>query len=206
MTAKQWTFKELAKADAATLEKILRTGPAPDWEQMNGYIYNGWNLTPPARLLSGEKFKKGFLKKSDGKVWGYNEYVEQDKRGLNGQWNTMLKNGRPNHMGFYRISYVQDEPPQKFFRPYEHLGYFNYNLPENKGIYLFFRTIRDFIVLPNRDDHSLILCKAYVHIAPGLNFFYCYFMLGHREPIAFAPWETPASRKSHGKRYHLQAA
>jgi len=188
MAEKEWTFEELAKTDTAALEKLLRTCPAPDWEQMNGYIYNGWNLTPAARLVSGEKFKKGFLKKTDGRVWGYNEYVQQDKQGMNGAWNTLIKNGRPTHMGFYRISYVKEEPPQKLFQPYAHTGHFDYNLPENKGAFFFFRTIRDFIVLPNPGDHSVILCKAYAQVPPGLNFFYCYFMIGHREPIKYKPW------------------
>ena len=55
----KWTFETLAQCDKATLENILLTGTPPDVEQLNGYIYCGWNHEPVGKL-SGEKFKKGF--------------------------------------------------------------------------------------------------------------------------------------------------
>ena len=43
-------------------------------------------------------------------------------------------------------------------------------------------------VLANPEDHELILCKAYFQLLhPSVNLFYCYFLLGRREPIAFEP-------------------
>jgi hypothetical protein len=47
--------------------------------------------------------------------------------------------------------------------------------------------IRDFVVLPNPGDHGLLLGKAYLKL--GLSVFYSYFLLGHRQKIAFEPWE-----------------
>jgi hypothetical protein len=69
-----------------------------------------------------------------------------------------------------------------------HLAHFNYDLPIHKLTLSFFRVIRDFVVLPNEDDHSLMLCKAYLRISENINIFYCYFLLGHPEEIRYLPW------------------
>ena len=101
-----------------------------------------------------------------------------------------LSNGRPTQLGYFRSDLVKEEPPQPLYKPYQHLGHFNYDLPDmNKSIYFFFRVIRDFVVLPNPGDHSLMLCKAYLQfIYPSVNVFYCYFLLGHRLKIEHLPW------------------
>ena len=43
MPSKIWTYETLAKVSRDELEKILLTGTPPDIEQLNGYIYCGWN-------------------------------------------------------------------------------------------------------------------------------------------------------------------
>ncbi len=184
--SKVWTYETLAQADRATLEDILLTGEAPDLEQLNGYIYCGWNHEWIGRL-SGEKFKKGFYKK-DGKHFGYNEMVAQDNQAYRGEWNVRMKHGRPIQLGYFRVSHVKDEPPQRLYQPYVHLGHFNYDVSMNTGYNLPFRFIRDFVALPNPGDHGLMLCKAYLQIFPWLNLFYCYFLLGHRQEIEYLPW------------------
>jgi hypothetical protein len=187
MANQVWTYETLAQADRATLENVLLTGTAPDPEQLNGYIYCGWNHEWVGKL-SGEKFKKGFCKK-DGKNFGYNEIVIQDNQQYRGDWNVRIRDGRPIQLGYFRVSHVKDEPPEPLYKPYAHLGHFNYNLPMNTGLNVFFRVIRDFVVLPNECDHSLMLCKAYLQFFfPWLNIFYCYFLLGHRQKIEHLPW------------------
>lgn len=186
MTVATWNYESLAQADRATLEEVMLTGTAPDIEQLNGYIYAGWNHEWVGRL-SGEKFKKGFWKR-DGQNFGFNEIVIQDGQSYRGDWNVRMKNGRPIQLGYFRVSYVKDEPERRLNQPYRHLGHFNYNVPLNTGVNVFFRVIRDFVVLPNPGDHSLMLCKAYLQAFPGLHFFYCYFLLGHRQKIEYLPW------------------
>lgn len=186
---KIWTYETLAQASREEMENILLTGTAPDIEQLNGYIYCGWNHEWIG-TLSGKKFKKGFMKKN-GSNMGYNEIVIQDGKEYLGEWKQRInKNtGKPTQLGYFRTSYVKDEPPIKLYRPYTHLAHFNYNISGMHKIYhSFFRVIRDFVVLPNKDDHSLMLCKAYLRIFPFLNIFYCYFLLGHREKIKYLPW------------------
>lgn len=184
--AQQWTYDTLARADKPTLEKVLRTGTAPDIEQLNGWIYCGWNHEPIGKL-SGEKFKKGFYKRAGGN-FGYNETVIQDRQKYLGQWEVGLHRVRPNQLGYFRVSYVKDEPHHKLYEPYMHLAHFNYEVPFHKWYLGFFRVIRDFVVLPNEGDHSLMLCKAYLHFTENFNIFYCYFLLGHRQPIHYLPW------------------
>lgn len=182
-----WTYESLAAVDRATLEQVMLTGTAPDWSQTEGYIYCGWNHEWVA-VLSGRKFKKGFRQK-DGKWFGYNHVVVQDNKGYHGEWKLRRKNGAPpKHLGFFRVGQIADEPPEKLYRPYQHCGTLNYNVPINTGLNFPFRVIRDMVVLPNPGDHELLLCKAYFQLGfKWLNLFYCYFLLGHREPIEFEP-------------------
>lgn len=181
-----WTFETLAAVDRAELNEVLRTGTAPDPEQLNGYSYCGWNHDFLGKL-TGEKFKKGFHEK-DGRNFGYNELVHQDKDDYRGEWKVKLKHGRPRQLGYFRVSLVKDEPSQKLHRPHLHLGLFDYNVAANTGASYPLRAIRDFVALPNPGDHSLILGKAYLQLGgSALNVFYSYFVLGHRRQIEHAP-------------------
>ena len=184
MTA--WTFETLAAADRKKLEEVLLAGAPPDFDQLEGYIYCGWNHEWVGRL-SGEKFKKGFRRKGE-RTLGYNEICRQDDQGYRGEWRLRTgKNGRPRHIGFFRVGQIRDEKPMKLYRPYQHAGSFNYAVRENTWLNFPFRVIRDMVVLPNPGDHELMLCKAYFHLVGPINIFYCYFLLGHREPIEFEP-------------------
>src|ERR1044071_6120795 len=118
MADKTWTYETLAQADRATLENVMQTGTAPDMDQLNGYIYCGWNHEWVGQL-SGKKFKKGFYKK-DGKNFGYNEIVNQDYKKYLGNWNNLMINGRPVQVGYFRTAMVKNEPPQKLYKAYEH--------------------------------------------------------------------------------------
>jgi hypothetical protein len=182
-----WTYETLAQADRKTLERLLRTGHAPDPAELEGYIYCGWNHEWLAGRLSGEKFKKGF-RKNGGKPFGFNEMVRQDGRGFRGRWTVEMHEGRPRQLGFFRVGYVKDEPPTPLNRRYPNTGHLNYEVPQNTGLNWPFRVIRDYAVLVNPGDPTLILCKAYFQLlTPKLKLFYCYFLLGHRVPIEFEP-------------------
>ena len=180
-----WTFESLAAADRDKLEEVVREAGPPDYDQLEGYIYCGWNHEWVGRL-SGEKFKKGFRRK-DGRTLGYNEICRQDRQGYRGEWEVKLRKGRPIQVGYFRVGLIDNEPQQQLYAPYRHAGHFNYNVDLNTWRNLPFRVIRDMVVLPNPGDHELMLCKAYFQIRP-LHVFYCYFLLGHRLPIEHEPW------------------
>ena len=182
-----WTYESLAGADRKTLEQLLRTGTAPDPAELEGFIYCGWNHERIPQRLSGEKFKKGFRKK-DGRPFGYNEVVRQDWKGPGGEWKVEMHDGRPRQLGYFRVAYARDEPPTRLNRKYAHCGHLNYEVSRNTWLNIPFRVIRDYSVLANPGDPGLILCKAYFQLlTPKLNLFYCYFLLGRREPIEFEP-------------------
>jgi hypothetical protein len=180
-----WTFETLAEADRGKLEEVVRSGDPPDYDQLEGYVYCGWNHEWVGRL-SGEKFRKGFRRK-DERPLGYNEICRQDDNGFNGEWDVKLKNGRPIQVGYFRVGRIEDEPRQKLYAPYGSAGHFNYNVDLNTWRNLPFRVIRDMVVLPNPGDHDLMLAKAYFQVS-FLHLFYCYFLLGHRRPIEHEPW------------------
>ena len=171
MSSKIWTYETLAQASREELEKILLTGTPPDIEQLNGYIYCGWNHEWIGNL-SGKKFKKGFMKKN-GKNFGFNELVIQDGKEYLGEWKQQITNsGKPEQLGYFRTSYVKDEPPTKLYEPYMHLAHFNYDISGFHKWYLsFFRVIRDFVVCPNPGDNTLMLCKAYLRVISLFKYF-----------------------------------
>ena len=188
MPGRPWTYDSLAAVDGDALEKVLLDNPAPDLEQLNGWIYCGWNHEWVASHISGPKFKKAFSKRHD-RNHGYNHVVVQDHQGFGGVWQDEMHDGRPRQLGFFRCSMTRDEPNlDRQFAPYLHTAHFNYDLADlNTGLNVVFRPVRDFVVLPNPGDHSLMLCKAFFHLGPQIDLFYCYFLLGHREKVTFFP-------------------
>jgi hypothetical protein len=187
-TARQvWTYESLAATDRRTLESVLMASAPPDPDELEGFVYCGWNHEPIPQRLSGEKFRKGFRRR-DGRPFGFNELVEQDHKGPAGEWNPVMEDGRSKQLGFFRVGLVADEKPNRLNRKYAHAGHLNYDVARNTWLNLPFRVIRDFSVLPNPGDHDLVLCKAYFQLLiPQLTIFYCFFLLGHRRPIEFEP-------------------
>ena len=159
-----WTYEMLARADRKTLENVLLAAQAPDPAQLNGCVYDGYNHDWLGQL-PGEKFRKAFYLK-DHLLYGFNQVVIQDGQHYTGAWRTKMKEDKPITPGFYRVTSVKDEPPQKHFAPYSHLAYFNYGIDLNPRWNITMRSIRDYVGLPNTGDHSLLLGKAYLRLAP----------------------------------------
>jgi hypothetical protein len=178
-----WTFELLAQADRETLENVLLAAHAPDPAQLNGYVYDGYNHDGLAHLAA-EKFRKAFYQQEQA-LYGFNQVVLQDRQHYLGQWRTQMKDGKPALQGFYRVTFVKDEPllGRDKLGPYEHLVYFNYNIDLNPRWNFPMRSIRDYVGLPNAGDHSLLLGKAYLQLAPRLTLFASYFILGHPQAI-----------------------
>jgi hypothetical protein len=192
---RKWNFENLARAEKPLLESILVSGNAPEIGALDGYTYCGWNLDPIGKL-TGQKFKKCFFSTKDG-VYGFNKKVRQDSVKAGGAWNDVQYKGRFKTMGYFKVAYAYDCPLQELTRQYRHLAVFNYNLSLNQGLSVFFKVIRDFMVLPNPDDNSLLLGKAYLHLPGNLEVFACYFLLGY-------PHKTNHSQFNfNGKIYHL---
>ena len=176
-----WTFEMLAQADRKTLETVLLAAHAPDPAQLSGYVYDGYNRNWLVQLVA-QKFRKAFYQQ-DHLLYGYNQMVIQDRQHYTGEWRVRMNHGKPALQGFYRVTFVKDEPPQKYSAPYEHLLCFNYNIDPNPHWNVVMRSIRDYVGLPNAGDHSLLLGKAYLQFAPRLHIFASYFILGHPQTL-----------------------
>ena len=153
-----WTFELLAQADRKTLEAVLLAAHAPDPAELNGRVYDGYNHDGLAHLLS-EKFRKAFYQQEQA-LYGFNQVVRQDRQHEQGVWQPRLKEGKPEQLGFYRVTFAKDEPAQKYAAPYKNLVHFNYDIDLNPRWNAPLRSIRDFVGLPNAGDHSLLLGKG----------------------------------------------
>ena len=177
-----WTFDTLARADHKTLEEVLLVAQAPDPAQLTGRVYNGYNHHWLGQLFGISKFRKAFYQ-DEHALYGFNQVVLQDRQHDRGAWRVRMTDGKPAVQGFYRVTFVKDELPQKYSAPYEHLVYFNYNSDLNPRWNVAMRSIRDYVGLPNAGDHSLLLGKAYLQVAPWLTIFASYFVLGHPQTL-----------------------
>lgn len=118
---KIWTYESLGAASSNELEQLLRTCQPPDMEQLNGFVYNGWNHEWIGKL-SGEKFQKGFCKK-DGKVMGFNQMCEQDGKKYMGDWVTRKKkDGTPIQLAFSDLQQLKLNQKKNYMNLINKLG------------------------------------------------------------------------------------
>lgn len=177
-----WTFETLARADRKILEDVLLAAHAPDLAQLTGRVYDGYNHEQLPRLLGAEKFRKAFYQQ-EHTLYGFNQVVRQDGQRERGAWLPRLKEGKPVQLGFYRVTFVRDEPAQKHAASYQHLACIDYHIDLNPRWNVPVRSIRDYVGLPNAGDHSLLLGKAYLQFMPWLALFAGYFVLGHPQTL-----------------------
>ena len=176
-----WTFELLAQADRKTLENVLLAAHVPDPAQLTGRVYQGYNHDRLGQLAA-KKFRKAFYQQ-DHLLHGFNQMVIQDGQHYTGEWRVRMKHGKPALQGFYRVTFVKDETLHVVSAPYRHLVYFNYDIDLNPRWNFVMRGIGDYVGLPNAGDHSLLLGKAYLRIAPQLHIFASYFILGHPQTL-----------------------
>ena len=126
-----WTWESLTTAGKSTMKEVFEAGETPDIEQLLGHTYEGLNRGLITRI-TGQRFKKLFYLR-DGEPFGHNI---QEKR------------GRPVELGWYRVY-----PDGRTVR-------IDYNVSQNRGVYVALRALQDRIVLPNAGDHDLVLGEA----------------------------------------------
>lgn len=169
----EYTFEQLASLSNARLEEIFRQAKTPDFENLAGYEFRGWNTPAFASLLGIRKFKKGFYHK-DGKPFGYNIPVKQN--GLGGPWICKPSDDNPRRFGFYRVNEpgsvpISDKEP--------HALVLDYSGGDNKlfeGSFL-----RDYLAHPYPENPDIYLGKAYMALGPKLVFSNFFVLERHRE-------------------------
>jgi len=177
-----WTFERLAQASRATLEKVLVHSKAPRRQRLAGTVYKGYNHDWLGQL-PGKKFRKVFFQR-DGAYYGLNQVVIQDGNDFTGEWRLKMEKGAAVERGYFSVVPAAELHPQASLGRYRHLLRFDYDTDPNPRWNFLMRSIQDFVGLPNEEDYSVLLGKAYLRILPDAYVFASYFVLEQLEANA----------------------
>jgi hypothetical protein len=149
-------------------------GETPDLTKIVGWEYRGTNTPRWARLLGIKKFVKGFFEDTEGRVYGYNIDVKQNR--VEEPW---IQRPEPKRYGFYRVRAV--DPTQRD-NAYLHSHILHYGEGGN-GLSPT-ATLRDYVVRVEKGSDDLLLGKAFVAVA-DLRVPTSYFVLERHRPTTF---------------------
>lgn len=156
--SEKWTYEKLALSDPATLSEVMRQGITPEFSEIAGWEFKGYNQPKITGILGFQKFKKGFFigegQRIDGpEIMGYNVLVVQN--GLYGKWIALPNEDTPKRYGFYRVYKVR---PEERDNKYTQALLLNYGIPRN-GLNPA-RLLRDSLVRVDPDNPDLFLGEA----------------------------------------------
>ena len=173
-------IQALLRKRGSELEKLMREGKAPSYDDLVGWEFAGTNLGAVTDLLGIRKFKKGFYRgdprvphrASHGPrefIQGYNVVVKQN--GIANPHVAHPDERAPKRHGFYRVHPVDASAKES---KYPNALILHYGLGRNGGNPA--ALLRDYLVQPFGDDPDLLLGKAYLAIG-GLRIPAGYFVL-----------------------------
>jgi hypothetical protein len=149
-------YLELAARSQRELEEAFLRGHMPDLDALVGWEFRGMNTALVARLARTRKFVKGFERRDDGLVFGYNRPVEQNRP------------SEPWHPGDKRFGWFRVTPvdPTARDNTYLHAALLDYGRGGNRrwdpsgGL-------RDYLVQVDAANRDLYLGKAYYALGPA---------------------------------------
>lgn len=168
------TFEELARFPKERLEDALRRGSAPTRDGLSGREFDGFNTPDFARVLGFQKFIKGFFEDGEGKLVGYNLFVERPRAGITAPWVAKGGGGSEQRHGFYDV--VPVVPGR--YGDYPNALLLDYGSGRNHALNPESR-IRDFLVQVDPENPRLLLGKAYVDLG-ATRVFSNFFVLRRR--------------------------
>jgi hypothetical protein len=159
-------FRELVELPPTELDARMRRGATPDVEGLVGAEFRGANTAGWTVRARMQQFVKGFERRPDGSVGGYNRRVAQD--GLGGQW------ASPGE----RFAFFAVRPVEASARDNHYLQalLLDYGAGGNAW-YDPSRPIRDYLV---QLDDDLLLGRAFLALGPFRPSARTYFVL---EPL-----------------------
>jgi hypothetical protein len=80
MTTSSERFRDLLGRSAHDLDACMRRGGTPEADRLVGVEYRGANTAGWTVRLRMQQFVKGFERRPDGRLFGYNRRVAQDDR------------------------------------------------------------------------------------------------------------------------------
>lgn len=155
MTTSSPAFRSRLGLPPSQLDERMRQGQRPDPEALVDAEFRGANTARWTSWLRMQQFIKGFDRRPDGRVFGYNRWVEQD--GLHGAW------AAPSHrFGFFE---VRDVDASSRDRRYPHALMLDYGAGGNPRLAPS-RTIRDYLVRMEPESDELLLGRAFLSLGP----------------------------------------
>lgn len=142
------------------LELVMVRGARPDLDALVGWEFRGINHPAWARIAGIKKFVKGFYRREDGRVMGYNSPAAQNV--LDGRWRTKPSDTAPKRFGFYEVMPVDATARDN---AYLHAVLLDYGRGGNRRIDPT-SAIRDYLVQVDPANPDLFLGKAYLAIGP----------------------------------------
>jgi hypothetical protein len=149
-------FLEIARSGRHALEETLLRGHMPDLGELAAWEFRGMNTPPWARAARIRKFVKGFERRDEGQIFGYNRPAAQNRD--DDAWQVT---GRP--FGFYRVTPVDATDRDN---AYLHAALLDYSRGENRP-WDPSRGLRDYLVQVDLADPDLFLGKAYYAVGPA---------------------------------------
>lgn len=167
--------RALAGRPAAELERVMLRGAPPPLDDLAGWEFRGTNTPAWARVAGIQKFVKGFVRRPDGSVRGYNVVVAQD--GLDAPWRCLPDDAAPKRHGFYAVVPVDAAARDN---AYLHATLLDYGRGGNRR-WDPTAGLRDYLVQVDPGDPDLLLGKAYYALG-GLRVAASYFVLERWRP------------------------
>lgn len=171
-------YRRLGALSARELEAIMRRGETPKMEALAGWEFRGLNATRWSSWVGIHKFIKGFYRDAQGRVYGYNVPVVQNRE--DEPWVAKPTDARPKRFGFFRVDAVDPTSKDNAFLNAVILDYSRGTNP----IWDPTNTIRDYVVRVERGSDELLLGKAYVAAGP-VRVPVSYFLLERHRPTDY---------------------
>lgn len=154
----RYTFAAITTQKRAVHEELFRRGTLPDMNAIDGWQYQGWNLSLTALLMGIRRFTKGLQSNTSApgapiELSGYNLWIKQ-QGGPTATWVPSA----PHRHGFYKVSpaaqsATDNKHPQALLLDYGRGG---------NPWYQPSQVLRDYVVQVYPDDPTLLIGKAYV--------------------------------------------
>lgn len=152
--AGKYTFEQLCKMSNADLEKVYAQGVTPDFNNLVGWEFKGFNTPKFAQLIGIRKFKKGFFRRNE-QPFGYNIPVMQNS--LYARWICEPSDQEPKRFGFFSVNKGFAHGPDNQDPNALLLNYADGENALTEGAFL-----RDFVIQPDETNPDLYLGKAYI--------------------------------------------
>ena len=155
MTAASARFRTLVGSAPSGLDAAMRRGEIPDRDALAGVEYRGANTAGWTVRLRMQQFVKGFERRPDGGLLGYNRRVAQD--GLAGEWAEPGK-----RFAFFDVREVD---PSSRENHYPNALLLDYGAGGNPRLDPS-RPIRDYLVRIDPGSDDLLLGRAFLALGP----------------------------------------